>query len=225
MKISILLTTHNREPEAIYCLNNLLQQKTDDIEIILLDDHHIYSNNLNTFCTKNSIKYLHTGVQKNGTYHWRMPGYALNIGAKLSKADYLIIGNCEVVHTDLHCIEKMYAFKDSVSTPTVFGQLATNNWESFKLLNNYFPWFWGFPKETFFEIGGFDEDFTGTAFDDADFSDRMLSMLNFNVVDSKVIHLWNNEVGGGERWLHNKNLYETRRGVIKRNVGRDWGVL
>jgi len=225
MKISILLTTHNREQEAIYCISNLLEQITNHIEVILLDDYHIYNPNLNTFCNENSIQYVHTGIQKNGQYLWRMPGYALNIGAKLAGADYLIIGNCEILHTDKDCINKMYEFKDSVSSPIVLRQKEKGNFESFNLMPNRFPFFWGLPKHMYIDIGGFDEDFTGTAFDDADFSDRILSMLKFTEIDSKVIHLWNPDVGGGDRWVHNKNLYETRKGIIKRNVDREWGVL
>jgi GT2 family glycosyltransferase len=225
MKISILLTTHNREQEAIYCLKSLLPQKTSDIEIILLDDHHLHTSTLQTFCDENSICYIHTGIQKNGNYLWRMPGYALNIGAKIASADYLIIGNCEILHSDKDCLNKMYEFKDSVSSPIVLRQIARDNFESFNLMPNRFPFFFGMPKHTYIDIGGFDEDFTGTAFDDADFSDRVFSLLKFNEVPSKVIHLWNSEVGTGQRWAHNKNLYETRKGIIKRNTDREWGIL
>lgn len=225
MKISILLTTHNREQDAKTCLTKLLVQKQDDIEIILLDDCHLKNESLKSFCDVNNINYVHTGAQKNGEYKWRMPGYALNIGVKLAKADYIIIGNCEILQLDDECVSKMYAEKDKVSSPKVYDQLHESNWKQFRILESRQPWFWGMPKQIYLDIGGFDEDFIGTAFDDLDFADRVFSSLSFVEVSSQVIHLWNPHVGGGDRWMYNKNLYESRKGIVKRNVGKDWGIL
>lgn len=225
VEISIALTTHNREEDCIFCLTKLLEQKTNLIEIILLNDYHIDSENLKNFCNTHNIRYIHTGIQKKGEYLWRVPGFALNIGAKESIGNYLIIGNAEILHLDNMCIEKMFNNKKSISTPTVYAQLEKNNFKNLRTYKNYLPFFWGFPKQTFLDIGGYDEDFTGIAFEDNDISDRLRSVLNFNVIDSKIVHLWNTPPGAGPRWQHNKNIYESRQGILIRNTNKEWGIL
>lgn len=223
--ISIALTTHNREEDCIFCLKKLLEQKTNNIEIILLNDYHIDSDNLKNFCDTHDILYIHTGIQKNGEYLWRVPGFALNIGAKQSLGEYLIIGNAEIYHLDNNCVQKMYANKKSISSPQILAQLEKNNFNLLRTYKNHLPFFWGFPKQIFLDIGGYDEDFTGIAFEDNDISDRLQSILNFNLIDSQVIHLWNTPPGAGPRWEYNKQLYESRKGTLNRNENKQWGVL
>ena len=225
MKISVLLTTNNREENCILCLNKLLEQKTNEIQIILLNDWHIETNTLKNYCNKVNIDYIHTGVQKKSEYLWRVPGFALNIGVKKSLADYIIIGNAEVMHTDNSCISKMYSNKDKISTPRVLAQLEKNNFSTLRNYKNHLPFMWGLPKKTFLDIGGYDEDFTGIAFEDNDISDRLRSQLEFCTIASEIIHLWNEAPGAGPRWEYNKALYETRKGIIVRNIGKEWGKL
>jgi hypothetical protein len=78
-------------------------------------------------------------------------------------------------------------------------------------------------------MNGFDEDFLGTCFDDNDFIERL--QLNGAVstkVAGRVVHLFHqrpvhsrgpNRVG----WLANKNLYESRKGILVRNLDKEWG--
>lgn len=226
--ISIVLTTHNREDDCIFCLTKLLEQKNDSIEIILLNDYHLDSDNLKNFCDVNKIKYIHTGSQKNGQYLWRVPGFALNIGAKQAIGNYLIIGNAEIYHTDNNCIFKMYSEKNYVSTPQVLAQLEPKNFKVLRPYKNIIPFLWGFPKECFINIGGYDEDFTGVAFEDNDISDRLLSILPFRQIDSTVIHLWNEPIGKfthTEGWNYNESVYLRKKGTLIRNQERNWGIL
>lgn len=223
--ISIILTTNNKEENCILCLNKLLEQKTSNIQIILLNDWHVETEVLKNYCSTVGIDYIHTGIQKNGQYLWRVPGFALNIGAKQAIGDYLIIGNAEIFQLDNSCIQKMYTNKTSISSPQILAQLEKNNFNILRTYKNHLPFFWGFPRRTFLDIGGYDEDFTGIAFEDNDISERLRSILNFNIIDSQVVHLWNTPPGAGPRWEYNKNIYESRQGILIRNTNREWGVL
>lgn len=226
--ISIILTTNNREEECIFCLKKLLEQKRNNIEIILLNDWHIETGALKDYCAGAGIDYIHTGIQKKGEYLWRVPGFALNIGAKKALGDYLILGNAEIFHTDSNCISKMYEHKDKVATPRVLAQIYPNNFDTLRPYKNIIPFWWGLPKKVFLDIGGYDEDFIGVAFEDNDISDRLLSLLNFKEVDSTVIHLWNTPVGKythTEGWNYNEIIYNSKKGVLVRNENKNWGIL
>jgi predicted glycosyltransferase involved in capsule biosynthesis len=122
----------------------------------------------------------------------------------------------------------MFSHKHAISTPKVLWQNYPNNFQNFKPHKNIIPFWWGFPKEIFLKIGGYDEDFIGVAFEDNDIADRLLSILPLVEVDSNVIHLWNEHIGTTthpERWDYNKKLYESRKGILYRNIEKDWGIL
>ena len=125
MRISVLLTTYNRTHDCIVCLDALLKQKRIDIEFILLDDFHEVNPTLVKYCEENDIKYIHTGAQKKGKVHWRVPGFAYNIGAKVAQGGYLIIGGAEMFHLDIYTLEQMYL------TIEVSAILKTPKYESF----------------------------------------------------------------------------------------------
>lgn len=235
MDASILLTTYGRVQDCIKCLNSLLPQKNSKIEIILLDDLHIEDINLQSFCIKSEIQYIHTGHQKGGTPKWRVPGYALNIGAKMAKGDYLILGNAELLHKSKDTVKQMIK-TEIVSYPRIYDQPCNGDlkyYKTFKKLEGKFPFFMGIPKQVFLDIGGYDEDFTGYAYEDADLAHRLELIINNIEVDADAIHLWN-ERGtrrkfapnlSHELFEYNKKLYEDRKGIIKRNEGKNWGKL
>ena len=95
------------------------------------------------------------------------------------------------------------------------------------------PFLLGLHKQEFLDIGGYDEDFTGYAGDDNDFIYRLLdSGVSQIRTNAEIVHLYH---GGSNTnpgfhhdnpaWVHNWNLFTSRRGVIKRNVGRPWGMI
>ena len=223
----MLLTTNNREEDCILCLTKLLKQKKHDIEIILLNDWHIETSVLKEFCQKTEIRYIHTGSQKNGQYLWRVPGFALNIGIKQAKADYIIIGNAEILQCDDNCVEQMYKHKNIISSPVVLAQYSRDNLTNFKQYRNILPFFWGLPKEPFIRIGGYDEDYVGVGYEDNDISERMRSILDFETIPCNVIHLWNtmDYLGPEEqRFISNSHIYANKKGILNRNENRDWGI-
>jgi GT2 family glycosyltransferase len=86
-------------------------------------------------------------------------------------------------------------------------------------------------KNEIMAIGGFDEDFTGYAGEDNDFIDRLKGkgLIHFRT-DASAIHLYHGGSGDGNchyenpAWVHNWNLLQSRKGILVRNVGREWGV-
>jgi len=234
--ISVLLTTYNRNDECIKCLNTLKPQITNNIELILLDDWHIKSDKLEQYCIENNFNYIHTGIQKGGVVKWRVPGYALNIGAKKSKGQYLILGNAEIFHISKDTIQKMQK-TNIVSYPRLYDQprsgVPLENYKTWKKLEGRYPFFMGVPRDIFFNIGGYDEDFTGYAYEDTDLCYRLELVIEYTEVDADAIHLWNSR--GYNRahapnvndkmFQHNKNLFYSRKGITTRNVDREWGIL
>lgn len=232
--ISVLLTTYNRLQDTIKCLNKLEEQWVPGMEVFVLDDYHLRNDILETFCVKKRFKYVHTGMQKDGKVHWRVPGFALNIGAKMAEGDYYIIGGAEIYHMSKFTFLSMKE-TEVASAPVIYDEPKDSRYDyhTYEKLNNKLPFCFGLPADIYHTIGGYDEDFTGYCFDDNDFSDRVLSMTDFVTVDAEAIHLWNPrgaENRGDTRitnraWNHNRQLYMNRKNILVRNEGKDWGVL
>ncbi len=230
---SILLTTYNRDADCITCLSRLLEQCTDEVEIILLNDLHLDSNFLKAFCVMNGIKYIHTGGQKKGKPHWRVPGFALNIGAKQATGDYLIIGNAEIYQISDNTVGLM---RDTgiVAYPRVWDQPNKNaSLASYKKFNQLrrLPFFMGVPKSLFLEIGGYDEDFTGYAGEDGDLVRRLDKASDYKEINADVVHLWNvrgmayrEYAPNLQNSFRNKDVFGDRNTIL-RNEGREWGIL
>lgn len=239
MDISILLTTYNRPDDCIKCLNTLIPQIIEGIEVFLLDDWHIESDILKQYCKENNINYIHTGIQKGGKVKWRVPGFALNIGSKLSSGSYLILGNAEIYHVSNTLEKIMKTNKDNIVQPRVYDEPAKNtnldNYKKFKRLHYGYPWFLGVPKRSFFHINGYDEDFIGIGWEDTDLSHRLFKMHKFEEINSDIIHIWNYRSLDAredapnmskEAYMYNEKLFKQRLNTdIIRNKNRPWGLL
>jgi len=93
------------------------------------------------------------------------------------------------------------------------------------------PFFMGLWKKHFVNINGYDEDFTGYAAEDNDLVARLLFDLKYHRVNANVVHLFHGERCDSKThfenplWVQNWNLFQGRKGVIKRNTGIEWGNL
>ena len=93
------------------------------------------------------------------------------------------------------------------------------------------PFFMAMYKQDFIDIGGYDEDFTGYAGDDNDFIGRLKMTHSREFLNNvAVVHLHHEGTNMGnnsdnESWKFNYVLWRSRKGVLNRNVGREWGVL
>jgi glycosyltransferase involved in cell wall biosynthesis len=92
------------------------------------------------------------------------------------------------------------------------------------------PFLMGITKQRLLDIGGYDEDLIGYACDDNDLLDRLkLAGAEYHMVDAKIIHLYHGKRATGfvqwdnPAWAYNYNLYLERKGILVRNIGKDWG--
>jgi glycosyltransferase involved in cell wall biosynthesis len=94
------------------------------------------------------------------------------------------------------------------------------------------PFLMGMCKNEFISIGGYDEDFIGYACDDNDFADRIAGNgVKLLRTPAEIIHLYHTGTNTGlshadnPAWIYNNTLWRSRKGIFKRNQGRDWGML
>ncbi len=250
MKLSILVPTFNRnELLELGILSSLARQTLDknEYEIIVLNEGSEEGIEDIVYKYQNT-RYINTGKTKKEK-KWRVPGYAINIGAKLALGDKLIITCPEIYLYDNDLLEKMLeASKDDKALVITEGvddqgghllKQAKEGTLDLHLavprlanLNTDFPFFLLVDKKRFIDIGGYDEDFIGFAWDDLDIVDRLLkSGCHYNKLSNKIVHLYHPRLNRegitekSEMWLYNKNLYDKRIGQNIRNVGREWGQI
>lgn len=253
MKVSIIIPTYKRCHLLKWGLFSLANQDIPfDFETILLNDGVFDETEQISlqYEKKLNIKYLFTG-QRNlkGKMVWRVPGFALNIGVKNSEGGIIVLCCAEMFHLNdtIKLITSVYNSSDSdkvLAIPmakdddgsflkhieTYNGVFDTKLYNSQpQLINVKFPFFLAIKRKEFMDIGGYDEDFTGTDYDDEDLIMRLIDNGCYHVeTDALAIHLWHQRLTMTQeripRFEHNKKLFEQRRGVITRNIGRDWGV-
>jgi len=254
MKVSIIIPSYKRCHLLKWGLWSLARQKFPfEFETILLNDGLL--DNTESLGEQNkerlNLKYVFTGQRNiNGASLWRVPGFALNIGAKQSTGDIIVFCCAEMFHLN-NTIELLTSIYSSSGNEKILampkakddsGEFlkhveATGGATSIEvynkqpsLINVRFPFFLAMMKQEFMAIGGYDEDFTGTDYDDEDLVMRLLDNGCSHVeTNALAIHLWHPRLAMTReripRFNHNKKLFEQRRGIITRNEGREWGVL
>ena len=96
-------------------------------------------------------------------------------------------------------------------------------------LNSHLPFFMAMNRIHYFNIGGYDEDFTGIAWEDNDFIYRLEKYGVKQVQTSNlVVHLWHQRISLNtpeimKLWHYNELLYKERFGIVNRNEGKEWG--
>jgi glycosyltransferase involved in cell wall biosynthesis len=245
-KLSVLIPTFKRNGLLRLNLSSLMgQPESSDIEVIVLDDDHVSDAECRAVAREFGATHVHSGSTKSEEM-WRIPGFAINIGARLSKTDRLLICCAEMYHLNATIFEMLSVVDRSrVGIPasvkddkgSVTGALDAGEPVSSEMvgplreLDTKLPFFMGVHKRDFFDIGGYDEDFTGVCFDDDDFTERLVAHgCEYKVSDAALVHLHHPRLRYGDstvkaRWDKNKAMYEARKGVVLRNEGREWGKL
>lgn len=256
MRATVLIPTFERNDLLRWNLDGLARQDLSDIEVFVLDDRFETdtecSELVDEFRDKFDIHYIHTGQTKDANY-WRIPGFAINIGAKRAKGDQIVICCAEMYHqneTVQLVVEPLEENPKRLTIPhgrreargsirkwlTDSGRRMTDD-EFDKLqksLKVRYPFFMGINRDIFMKIGGYDEDFTGIAADDDDLIGRLNKYgCGHHKTEARVIHLEHSLVRANdgldetleERKRFNKSLWAQRRGQIYRNRDREWGVL
>ena len=248
MGTSILVTTFDRNHLLELTLPRLKNQLIGNDEVIILDDG--IENQAKGLSDKFGFKYIWTGKTKN-KLDWRIPGFAFNIGAKQAKNDLILLTCAEIYHVNGVLELLMQPFNDGnqniLSIPN--GKYDNNNYLQllqkgrtsialdglYNLLPNLsieLPFCLVLSRQIFLEIGGYDEDMIGQAFDDNDIVDRLIDYgCKYVKTNAKIVHLWHTgkqigrTVGQDARWLGNRSIYLSRKGIIKRNSNKEWGKI
>lgn len=94
------------------------------------------------------------------------------------------------------------------------------------------PYLLGMYKKEYTNIGGYDEDSKGYAGEDNDLIGRLqLNGLRHHKTKAKAVHLFHGSRCDSKAhydnplWKLNYDLFSKRKGIIKRNQGREWGVI
>ncbi|MBU0580294.1 MAG: glycosyltransferase family 2 protein, partial [Candidatus Margulisbacteria bacterium] len=195
IQLSIILTCFMRPHLLKWCLLSLTKQKIlSPYEIIVVNDG---LEDETSFVCKSypnlPIKYIFTGNRNYPQLKWRVPGYAINIGVKHARGNKIIIGCAEMFLMDNLVQKIIYHLYENPKNIVITqgkddqqgkflkhlvnsnGNSTDQNYDILSMqLNTKFPFFLGLTKKVFFDIGGYDEDFTGYCYDDADFVDRLV---------------------------------------------------
>jgi len=254
MRVSIIIPSFKRHHLLKWNLLSLSKQIIPfDFETIVLNDG--IPDETEQLCShykkKLNLKYFFTGQRNiDGKLVWRIPGFAINIGVKKSKGDVVLLCCAEMFHANdvVKLITDVYNLPDSdkvIAIPKAkddngrfLQHLEFSNGEfNIKeynnqppLLNVRFPFLIAMKRKEFIDIGGYDEDFTGMDYDDNDFVDRLIGNgCSYTETEALSIHLWHQRRSCAPETMikvrHNEKLYLQRKGMVVRNVGRNWGVL
>jgi len=243
MKISLIMTTFQRDNLLKLTLPNIVNQRRAD-EIILVNDST--QDDTEQIAKDFGCNYIFTGQRNvNNNMKWRVPGYALNIGVKASSGDIIVLSCAEMYHIgdllnqistpvmkdylalgipegkDDNGIYLSYLVGAKKHNPTIYSQLSP--------LNVKLPFLLAMRREIYLEIGGYDEDFTGQAYDDNDIVARLLAYgCEYVQTKARCVHLFHKRSYHNRNrnsLTYNKRLFLARQGIVKRNIGKEWGRI
>jgi GT2 family glycosyltransferase len=251
MRVSIIIASFQRAHLLQWGLYSLARQTIPyEFETIVVNDGlpDETESVCNQYRNRLKLRYVFSG-QRNlaGTIKWRVPGFAYNIGVKQAAGDILIITCAEMYHVNATIAlltgpvienRKRIAIpagkddRDGAILEMLRAQNGNFNpalFDNYVDLDTHLPFLLAVSREDFCSIGGFDEDFTGIAFDDNDLVERLQKNgCGYYQTGAQAIHLFHprymNDVGMNSDWHYNRNLYIARGNQIVRNIGREWGM-
>jgi GT2 family glycosyltransferase len=229
-KVSIVMTSYNRPAQLEKTLTSIRAQNYPSLEIVLVDDGK--DQMTPRLCKDFGVRYIKLNRARHPKGYVLTPARPLNIGIKAATGDILILQNAECKHADKDTIERLVSKLEPDNV--VFARvIAIHSDEKEKMVycgdpERMVPYFFcgAIHKSHVTDLGGFDEEFSHSGFDDDDFGDRLKrSGLKFVFSDVKVFHQWHPSGGkifiGPMRELFQKKQSED----IVRNKGREWGKL
>jgi len=240
---SIVISTYQRDELLELGLRSVSRQQVPDLEILVINDGPD-SEETRKIVEAHGGRYIWAGRGEGAP--WRIPGYGYNIGAKLARGEVLILMCPEMWHLN-NCVigllkavgqdPKVLAVPQGKDDDGTYLELVKSGEKengqllSLPKLRVHLPFLMAMKRETYLEVGGYDEDFTGRCFDDNDIVDRLVAHgCRYVMTPGQAVHLYHprqtvKETGDRERVVHNKKLYLERKGQVVRNVGHEWGVL
>lgn len=199
------------------------------------------------------IQYIFTGQRNTKELVWRAPAKAINVGIKQAKGDFVIISCAEILslgNTLKDIIEPLQENSKLISicegkddrTGEFLYKLQEHNGDYNKIdydniehkLTTEFPFFLGLSREVALDIGGYDEEYCNVyCWDDKDFVDRLIDNgLKYHIGETNIVHLYHPRTRIGmteeeqkKKWQLAKEYYEKNKGIVKRNVDKEWGTV
>ena len=250
LKISLVMASFQRAHLLNLGLSSIVKYKVNfPLEIIVVNDGTIDDTEtvVNSFRDRLDIKYIFSGHRNRDGTKYRNPGLPNNIAVKEASGDIVILSCPEIYHLNdclnkivepllsnnkLLTIQEFMYFDEIGEYTTNLGELNTGTVlrgqrgdEAVQM-----PFLMGMYRTEFISIGGYDEDLVGYAGEDNDLIDRLkLNGCEHCRVPAQIIHLYHGSSCDSQmHWdnleqVYNVELYESRRGQIIRNVGKEWG--
>lgn len=253
LQASILITSYQRPHLLKWNLFSMIRQQIPfSYEVIVLNDGT--PDGTEELCLSYQrhlpIKYVFTG-QRNlkGEYKYRVPGFALNIGAQIASGKVLIISCAEMFHLndtvsylvppvlmDQKILATSIGMDDQDGSFLDYVESNSGDFDYEAFLNNYprlnttLPFLMAVKRTEFFAIGGYDEDFTGFSYDDNDLMSRLeKNGCSLCLTQAQTIHLYHhrhsNDLWNSPETKYNANLFRERSDRVIRNLGRKWGRI
>jgi glycosyltransferase involved in cell wall biosynthesis len=242
MKSVLYLPCFDRDELLDKGLASIFRQRLPDgFSVVVINDGHPCDTE--TICRKHGAEYMFIGERNIGVpLLARMMGFAVNYGVKKHPADVMLVSSPEIYHIgDVIAPLVLVAGTDPKALAIPDGR---DDWDGKyilddeasyreqKPLNVKLPFLMAFQYSAFVEIGGYDEDFVGYAYEDNDLVGRFLDHgFRFAPVPARIVHLYHGRIHGhdiADKWAPgrfetNMELYKSRKGTIVRNAGREWG--
>lgn len=249
---SLVISAFQRPQLLNWGLLSLARQEIPfSYEIIVVNDG--IEDNTGAICesyrNRLNIKYIFSGRRNvGGSIKWRVPGFAINIGARQASGKVLLISCAEIFHLnntllalvkpilDNNTLMTIPVGKDDQSGSFLNSVTALGGgydpalFEALPDLDVRLPFLLAFSRAHFNAIRGYDEDLVGIAFDDNDLVDRLqVYGLKYYQTGAKMVHLYHPRyvyaTGMNMEWHYNRSLYLTRGNKLVRNENREWGSL
>lgn len=219
--VSIIVTTKNSEDTLEKCLESIASQNYSQLEIVVVDNNS--DDSTKSIAYKYTKKVFDKGPERS---------MQRNFGARKAKGKYFLF-----IDSDMELSKNVVALcvKQLKDTPYVKGIVIPEEsfgegfWAACKKLERSFyvgevgvSWLEGarfFPRLTFEELGGYDEENTGT--EDYDLSQRVKDKYGEMSVQRVATFIYHNE---GElsltKTLKKKYYYAQKLGIYKKKNSR-----
>ena len=126
--VSVAIVNWNGEKYLYKCIKSLLEQNYKNIEVIIIDNDS----------TDNSVKIIEDNFKEDVLlFKNKNTGYAggANKGIELSKGDYVIIANPDIVFSENYIEKCIKKFEEDATIGAVTGKLLKYDFDTDKKLN------------------------------------------------------------------------------------------
>lgn len=247
MRLSLIVLSFCRAALLKHTLPKWVEQRPGFAhEILVMNDGPADDTHAVVAESKRPVRYLHTGERNRDGLKWRGMAFAANIGAKRAAGDILAITAGEIYPCGPLLAEAEAAIGDYEDCWAVSGFVIDDQGSILNELNrggapildpSAWPqyettagFFIAMRRSMFISLGGYDEDFTGSEYEDTDLIMRLRDSGRREIfLPSGCIHLFHSRPRQASAEYtnlvnHNANLYTKRRGQLVRNVDRSWGL-